>query len=105
MSPGDVGQGFERGGGAFLALGGRLEVVRSVVVRNTCAANGPDRGGGAIRVLARRSSPPNDLDASHAARNQEPVAIMQSTFGGASGQGNRCSNGGAVSGLRTPISS
>ncbi|HET9649863.1 MAG TPA: hypothetical protein VFP34_16740, partial [Microlunatus sp.] len=38
-----------------------------------------------------------------AARNQDPVAIVQSTFGGAAGQGNSCSNGGAISGLRTPI--
>ena len=102
VSPGDVGQG-SNGGGAIFALGGRLKVVRSVFVRNTCATNGPDLGGAAIRVLAQRSSTPNDLDASYAARNQEPVAIVQSTFGGASGQGNKCSNGGAISGLRTPI--
>ena len=31
------------------------------------------------------------------------MTIVQSTFGGASGQGNTCSNGGAVSGLRTPV--
>ncbi len=72
-------------------------------VRNSCATNGPDLGGAAVRVLAQRSSTPNDLDTSYAARNQEPVAIVQSTFGGASGQGNKCSNGGAISGLRTPI--
>ncbi|HEY5979967.1 MAG TPA: DUF4082 domain-containing protein [Microlunatus sp.] len=102
VSPGDVGQG-SNGGGAIFALGGRLKVVRSVFVRNTCATNGPDLGGAAIRVLAQRSSTPNDLDASYAARNQEPVAIVQSTFGGANGQGNKCSNGGAISGLRTPI--
>ena len=102
VSPGDVGQG-SNGGGAIFALGGRLKVVRSVFVRNSCATNGPDLGGAAVRVLAQRSSTPNDLDTSYAARNQEPVAIVQSTFGGASGQGNKCSNGGAISGLRTPI--
>ncbi|GAB2592947.1 fibronectin type III domain-containing protein [Microlunatus antarcticus] len=102
VSPGDSGQG-SNGGGAIFQLGGRLKVVRSVFVRNTCASNGPDLGGGAIRVLAQHSATPNDLDASYAARGQDPVAIVQSTFGGASGRGNRCSNGGAISGLRTPI--
>lgn len=102
VSPGDTGQG-SNGGGAIFQLGGRLKVVRSVFVRNRCATNGPDLGGGAIRVLAQHSATPNDLDGSYAARHQDPVAIVQSTFGGASGQGNTCSNGGAVSGLRTPI--
>ncbi|HEY5877444.1 MAG TPA: Ig-like domain-containing protein [Nakamurella sp.] len=102
VSPGDTNQG-SNGGGAIFALGGRLKVVNSVFVRNTCATNGPDLGGAAIRVLAQHSATPNDLDNSHAARNQDPVAIVNSTFGGASGQGNSCSNGGAISGLRTPI--
>jgi hypothetical protein len=102
VSPGDTNQG-SNGGGAIFVLGGRLKVVRSVFVQNTCAANGPDLGGAAIRVLAQRSSTPNDLDSSHAARNQVPASIVQSTFGGSSGQGNSCSNGGAISGLRTPI--
>jgi hypothetical protein len=102
VSPGDSGQG-SNGGGAIFQLGGRLKVVRSVFVRNVCASTGPDLGGGAIRVLAQHSATPNDLDGSYAARNQDPVAIVQSTFGGTSGQGNRCSNGGAISGLRTPI--
>ena len=102
VSPGDTNQG-SNGGGAIFALGGRLKVVRSVFVQNTCATNGPDLGGAAIRVLAQRSSTPNDLDSSYAARNQDPAVIVQSTFGGASGQGNSCSNGGAISGLRTPI--
>lgn len=102
VSPGDTNQG-SNGGGAIFQLGGRLKVVRSVFVRNTCASNGPDLGGAAIRVLAQHSATPNDLDASHAARNQDPVYIVQSTIGGASGQGNSCSNGGAISGLRTPI--
>ena len=102
VSPGDTDQG-SNGGGAILALGGRLKVVRSVFVGNTCASNGPDLGGGAIRVLAQHSSTPNDLDNSYAARHQDPVDIVQSTFGGGSGHGNSCSNGGAISGLRTPI--
>jgi hypothetical protein len=102
VSPGDTNQG-SNGGGAIFQLGGRLKVVRSVFVRNRCATTGPDLGGGAIRVLAQHSATPNSLDGSQAARNQDPVAIVQSTFGGASGQGNTCSNGGAISGLRTPI--
>lgn len=102
VSPGDVNQG-SNGGGAIFALGGNLKVVRSAFVRNVCAANGPDLGGAAVRVLAQHSATPNDLDNSYAARNQDPVHIVQSTFGGASGQGNICSNGGAISGLRTPI--
>lgn len=102
VSPGDTNQG-SNGGGAIFALGGRLKVVNSVFVRNTCATNGPDLGGAAVRVLAQHSPTPNDLDNSYAARNQDPVYIVNSTFGGASGQGNNCSNGGAISGLRTPI--
>ncbi len=102
VSPGDTDQG-SNGGGAILQLGGNLKVVRSVFVRNRCATNGPDLGGAAIRVLAQHSATPNDLDNSQAARNQDPVHIVQSTFGGAAGQGGNCSNGGAISGLRTPI--
>lgn len=93
----------DSGGGAIMQLGGRLKVVRSVFVRNTCTTNGPDLGGAAIRVLAQNSPTPNDLDNSSAARNQYPATIVQSTFGGSSGQGGNCSNGGAISGLRTPI--
>lgn len=102
VSPGDTDNG-SNGGGAIFDLGGHLKVVRSVFVRNVCATNGPDLGGAAIRVLAQHSSTPNNLDASAAALSQDPVAIVQSTFGGASGQGGNCSNGGAISGLRTPI--
>ena len=56
-----------------------------------------------MRVLAQHSATPNDLDGSSAARNQDPAYVVQSTFGGASDLGNNCSNGGAISGLRTPI--
>ena len=72
-------------------------------VRNTCATNGPDLGGAAIRVLAQHSATPTISTRSYAARNQDPVSIVDSTFGGATGQGSNCSNGGAISGLRTPI--
>jgi hypothetical protein len=101
VSPGDTNQG-SNGGGAIFQLGGRLKVVKAAFVRNTCAANGPDLGGGAIRILAQHSATPNNLDNSQAARNQDPVYIVQSTFGGAGGQGGSCSNGGAISTLRTP---
>ena len=63
VSPGDTDQG-SNGGGAIFQLGGRLKVVKSVFVRNTCATNGPDLGGAAIRVLAQHSATPNDLDGS-----------------------------------------
>ena len=93
----------DTGGGAISQLGGRLKVVSSAFLRNTCTTNGPDLGGGAIRVYAQSSPTPNDLDSSSAARNQYPVMIVQSTFGGAAGQGSTCSNGGALSTLRTPM--
>ncbi|GAA5083547.1 hypothetical protein GCM10025760_00300 [Microbacterium yannicii] len=102
VSPGDTGGG-SNGGGAIFALGGRLKVVNAIFTGNTCASNGPDIGGGAIRVLAQHSATPNSLDPSLAALNQDPVVIVNSTFGGAAGKGNSCSNGGAISGLRTPI--
>jgi hypothetical protein len=101
-TPGNA-PGTTGGGGAIFDLGGRLKVENSVFVRNQCATNGPDLGGAAIRVLAQASSTPNDLGGSYEAYNQYPVYIVQSTFGGASGQGGNCSNGGAISGLRTPI--
>jgi hypothetical protein len=100
--PGNT-DGSLNGGGAIFALGGNLKVVRSVFLRNQCAANGPDLGGAAIRVHAQHSPTPDNWDNSNAAFNQDPVYIVQSTFGGASGQGGNCSNGGAISGLRTPI--
>lgn len=100
----DNGPYGDSGGGAVMQLGGRLKTVRSVFLRNTCTTNGPDLGGAAIRVLAQHSDTPNDLDNSFAAHGQYPAMIVQSTFGGASGQGGNCSNGGAISGLRTPIS-
>jgi hypothetical protein len=73
------------GGGAVFVRGGRFKVVKSRFVRNRCDASGPDVGGAAIRVLNQ-------------ARNL-PVYVVQSTFGGANGQGGTCANGGALSSI------
>lgn len=73
------------GGGAVFARGGRLSIINSRFVRNRCESTGPDMGGGAVRV--------RDMSAA------SPVHVAGSTFGGAAGQGNECSNGGGLSGL------
>ena len=73
------------GGGAIFVRGGRFKVVNSRFFRNICESTGPDIGGGAIRVLSQYQG--------------LPVYVTNSTFGGASGQGNSCSNGGALSSI------
>ncbi|GGK62609.1 hypothetical protein Sme01_04610 [Sphaerisporangium melleum] len=73
------------GGGAVFARGGRFKAVNATFVRNRCDPTGPDVGGAAIRVLDQW----RDL----------PVYVVNSTFGGAAGQGGECSNGGALSGI------
>jgi hypothetical protein len=73
------------GGGAIFDRGGRLKVVNARFVRNRCDGTGPDLGGAAIRALSQ----------SH----NLPVYIVNSTFGGAAGQGGVCSNGGALSSI------
>ncbi len=73
------------GGGAIWVRGGRFKVVNSRFFNNVCADTGPDVGGGAIRVFSQY--------------NTLPVYIVNSTFGGASGLGNVCSNGGALSSI------
>ncbi|MFF0149795.1 hypothetical protein [Micromonospora sp. NPDC005203] len=73
------------GGGAIFVRGGRFKVVNSRFVRNRCDRNGPDLGGAAIRVLSQFEN--------------KPVYVVSSTFGGASGQGGSCSNGGALSSI------
>ncbi len=81
-----TGQTFDGGGGgAIFDRGGRLKVVHSLFMRNVCDPTGPDIGGGAIRALSQSQG--------------LPVYIVNSTFGGASGQGNSCSNGGALSSI------
>lgn len=73
------------GGGAIFARGGRLKVVNSRFFGNECEAAGQDVGGGAIRAFSQSKN--------------KPVYVVQSTFGGAPGLGNRGSNGGALSSI------
>jgi len=68
------------GGGAIYAEGGQFKAVNSRFVSNKCYSDGPDLGGGAIRVLAQY-------------RNR-PVYITSDTF-----TGGRCSNGAALSSI------
>ncbi len=82
-STGDMTEGG--GGGAIFVRGGRFKVVNSQFLRNRCDNTGPDLGGAAVRVLSQ----------SHGL----PVYIVNSTFGGAKGQGGVCSNGGALSSI------
>ena len=88
-----AGQGYGRsdvyGGGAIFVRGGRLKVYNSRFFRNQCDSTGPDLGGAAIRLFGTSPTVPN--------------YITKSTFGGASGYGNSCSNGGAISGLHASI--
>lgn len=73
------------GGGAIYVRGGQFKIVNSVFTNNRCDSTGPDVGGGAVRVL--------DM------YQDRPVYVVQSTFGGAAGLGNTCSNGGALSSI------
>lgn len=73
------------GGGAIFVRGGQFKIVNSVFTNNLCDSTGPDVGGGAVRVLSMFQN--------------RPVYVVQSTFGGGSGLGNRCSNGGALSSI------
>jgi hypothetical protein len=82
-STGDTAEGG--GGGAIFVRGGRFKAVNSRFVRNRCDKTGPDLGGAAIRVLSQSKG--------------LPVYIVNSTFGGAAGQGGSCSNGGALSSI------
>ena len=73
------------GGGAIFVRGGRFKVVNSRFFNNVCDDSGPDVGGAALRVLSQH----DDL----------PVYVVNSTFGGAPGYGNVCSNGGGISSI------
>ncbi len=73
------------GGGAVWVRGGRFKVINSRFFNNTCAEAGPDVGGGAIRVLSQF--------------DQQPVYVVNSTFGGAEDLGNSGANGGGISSI------
>jgi len=73
------------GGGAIFVRGGQLKVVNSVFQRGRCDPAGPDVGGAAIRVLDQFED--------------RPVYVVNSTFGGAPGEGGECANGGALSSI------
>jgi hypothetical protein len=73
------------GGGAIWVRGGRFKVINSRFFNNVCAEEGPDVGGGAIRVFSQY--------------NQEPVYVVNSTFGGAEDLGNSGANGGGISSI------
>lgn len=73
------------GGGAIWVRGGRFKAVNCRFFNNRCAAEGPDVGGGALRVF----------DQSH----DLPVYLVNCTFGGAPGYGNQGANGGAIASI------
>ena len=73
------------GGGAIFVRGGRFKIVNSRFTNNECDDVGPDVGGGAVRVLDQYEG--------------LPVYVTSSTFGGAPGLGNICSNGGGLSAI------
>ncbi|GAA1796840.1 hypothetical protein GCM10009795_047860 [Nocardioides hankookensis] len=69
------------GGGAILARGGRLKIVDSRFLGNSCDRRGPDLGGAAVRVFDQH--------------RDQPVYVVGSEF-----RGGRCSNGAALSSIR-----
>jgi hypothetical protein len=73
------------GGGAIWARGGRLKLVNVRFFGNVCADVGPDVGGAAVRAFSQYAG--------------LPVLVVNSTFGGAPGYGNACSNGGGISSI------
>ncbi len=73
------------GGGAIFVRGGRFKIVHSRFFNNTCEPTGPDLGGAAVRVLSQFDG--------------LPAFVTDSTFGGADGYGNTCSNGGGLSSI------
>lgn len=73
------------GGGAIFASGGRLKINHCRFFNNVCDDTGPDVGGAAVRTLQQSKG--------------LPAYVVNSTFGGAPGFGNRCSNGGGLSSI------
>ena len=73
------------GGGAIWVRGGLFKIVNCRFFNNVCSELGPDVGGGAVRVFDQFGD--------------NPVYVVNSTFGGAEGLGNRGANGGAISSI------
>lgn len=73
------------GGGAIWVRGGRFKMVNCRFFNNRCASTGADVGGGAVRVFSQYED--------------NPVYVVNSTFGGEDGYGNEGSNGGAISSI------
>lgn len=73
------------GGGAVYVRGGRFKVVNCRFFNNACAETGPDVGGAAIRVFDQYQD--------------QPVYVVNSTFGGRDDLGNIGSNGGGISSI------
>lgn len=73
------------GGGAILVRGGQFKVYNSRFFHGACDPTGHDVGGAAIRALSQYDN--------------QPVLIVNSTFGGKPGYGGSCSNGGALSSI------
>ena len=73
------------GGGAIWARGGRFKAINTRFFNNVCADIGPDVGGAGIRLFSQYQG--------------LPAYIVNSTFGGAEGFGNVCSNGGGISSI------
>jgi hypothetical protein len=79
------GEDLEGGGGAIWVRGGRFKIVNSVFARNVCAPTGPDVGGAAVRVFSQFDN--------------QPVYVVNSTFGSGPAFTNTCSNGGGLSSI------
>lgn len=73
------------GGGAIWVRGGRFRAVNCRFFNNTCALEGPDVGGAGIRVFDQH--------------RDQPVYLVNCTFGGAEGFGNTGANGGGISSI------
>ncbi|MFW5738862.1 MAG: hypothetical protein ACOC1F_00705 [Myxococcota bacterium] len=73
------------GGGAIWVRGGRFKVINARFFNNVCGETGPDLGGAAIRVLSQHEN--------------QPVYVVNTTFGGAGELGNVGSNGGGISSI------
>jgi hypothetical protein len=73
------------GGGAVFVRGGRVKIINSRFFNNACEDVGPDVGGASVRVLSQYQG--------------LPAYVVHSTFGGAQGYGNKCSNGAGLSSI------